>query len=583
MPARLLPLAPALALALLWGVGGPWLSQLESASLRPWLVAAGVVAGLGLGWGAEGGTRGALKMASRIAFGGALVAFFGAASLAHRLGAGPAVALGVCGVGSAVTAAVFSGLLAAGLPGDEKSSATLAAIVAAASGALVVAGWTLASGHVLGQRHADGARHAASQARDLCSIVAARALVSKQIDALAGELAPEGGYLVSVDEERKVTAGAGAGVPTGSVVEISEGEPYLCTAAGRTLPCAVRRLADGSDVIAAVPPAPLDGDVVIAFAAVGLLLGLGAVGLARLVVVGSTRDLDRVVAVLDNLGRGPHGMDKPVVAASLDEVGDLAAALGALRNHLRPTLADYEVALEKAQAADQARTQFLQLVSSELRSPLDAIVAGAQALLDPASEKLTPEQAEDVRIVSSSSLHLVDLIDEVLDISAIATGQVVLKFADVDVGRVVGEVAKAQRPIVQKKGVEVRIHIDEPSPHAKIDERRLRQVVTNLVGNAAKFTEKGFVEVSAHARGGEIEISVRDTGPGIAPEQLPRLFTEFVQLGSLKQRAHGTGLGLAICKRLVEAHGGRVSADSVPGQGSTFRVVVPVAGPPGAS
>jgi signal transduction histidine kinase len=149
------------------------------------------------------------------------------------------------------------------------------------------------------------------------------------------------------------------------------------------------------------------------------------------------------------------------------------------------------------------------------------------------------------------------------------------------VGQLVSDVAKAQRPIVQAKGVEVKIDVDSPSPRARADERRLRQVVTNLVGNAAKFTEKGHIAVSAKksGNGGEIEITVGDTGPGIDPKQLPRLFTEFVQLGSLKQRAHGTGLGLAICKRLVEAHGGRISAESTPGQGSIFRFVIPVAGP----
>jgi signal transduction histidine kinase len=538
------------------------------------------VAGLLLGWGARGGTRGGLAIGARVAFGGTFLALVGAAALAQRTGQGPAVALGISGLGSAVAAAVLSGLVAAALPGNEKSSSTVTAIVPAGTGALVVAAWAVATGCILGRSHTDGARHAAAQARDLCSIVAERALVSKQLDSLVSELGPDDGWLVSVDDNRRVLAGAGAGVPTGTIIDLSEGDPYLCHAAGRALPCAIRRLADGSHVIAAVPAPPLNGEMVIAFGVVGLLLALGAVGLARLVVAGATRDLDRVVAVLDNLGRGPHGLDKPVVAASLDEVGDLAAALGALRAHLRPTLADYQVALEKAQAADRARTDFLQLVSTELRSPLDQIVAGAQSLLDPASEKLSAEQAEDVRIVSSSSLHLVDLIDEVLDISAIATGQVTLKVSDVDLGRLAGDVAKTQRPMLQQKGVELRIHVDEPSPRAKVDERRLRQVVTNLVGNAGKFTEKGFIEVSTRVKGSEIEIAVRDTGPGIAPEQLPKLFTEFVQLGSLKQRAHGTGLGLAICKRLVEAHGGRVGAESTPGVGSRFFLVVPIAGPP---
>jgi signal transduction histidine kinase len=264
-------------------------------------------------------------------------------------------------------------------------------------------------------------------------------------------------------------------------------------------------------------------------------------------------------------------------------VGDLAVALGRLRAHHSPTLTDYATALEKAEAADRARTAFLGLVSTELRTPLDQIVASAKALLDPASEELAPEQAEDVRIVLSSSLHLHELIDEVLDVSAIATGQVALKLEDIDVGLLVSDVAKAQRPIVQKKGVEVRLDVEPPSPHVRGDERRLRQVLTNIISNASKFTEHGYIEVSARRRGDEVEVCVRDTGPGIDPKQLPRLFTEFVQLGSLKQRAHGTGLGLAICKRLVEAHGGRVAAESTLGQGSLFRVVLPVTGPGAAA
>ena len=104
-------------------------------------------------------------------------------------------------------------------------------------------------------------------------------------------------------------------------------------------------------------------------------------------------------------------------------------------------------------------------------------------------------------------------------------------------------------------------------------------MVTNIISNAVTFTETGSIELGAHKDGERIVISVKDTGPGIAAEQLPKLFSEFVQLGSLKQRARGTGLGLAICKRLVEAHGGQVAAESTPGKGSTFRVTVPARGP----
>jgi signal transduction histidine kinase len=132
---------------------------------------------------------------------------------------------------------------------------------------------------------------------------------------------------------------------------------------------------------------------------------------------------------------------------------------------------------------------------------------------------------------------------------------------------------------LQNKRVELHVQIAKPSPRARADERRLRQVVTNLVSNAVKFTEKGSIAIASRSDGMEVVVEVRDTGPGIPAAQLGRLFSEFVQLGSLKQRARGTGLGLAICKRLVEAHGGKVAVESEPGRGSTFRVHLPVAGP----
>ena len=353
----------------------------------------------------------------------------------------------------------------------------------------------------------------------------------------------------------------------------------LCRVGRRALPCAVRRLVDGSIVAAAVPTVAIAPTVVLGFGIAGLIVALTALGIGALIGGGTARDLARVATTLDELGRSPRGLDRPVVALSNDEVGDLATALGKLRARLQPGLADYQAALEKAQGADQARTEFLTLVSAELRNPLDRILAGARMLLDPGAEKLATEQKEDVRIVLTSATHLVDLIDEVLDISAIATGQVSLKLSDVDVGQLVGDVAKAQRPLVQHKSIEIKIDIESPSPHARADERRLRQVVTNIISNAVKFTEKGSIEIGARQDGEHVVISVKDTGPGIAEEQLPKLFSEFVQLGSLKQRARGTGLGLAICKRLVEAHGGHVGAESTLGKGSTFRVTLPTRGP----
>lgn len=582
--------AGALALAVAWSVVCPWLVALPRAqawALVPVDAAGAIAVGL-LAWRAGRGAvtlgpRGAVRLGGVVAIGGAAASLALALALVRPLGAAAAVALALAAGGATLYVALAVMLLAMWRIGRRRGddsvgrSVPLRLLMAGACGLLATAAWSLASGHVLGQLHADAERHAIDEARDLVAVVAQRALISDEIDAIAPTLAPAGGFLVSLDDEDRVVAGVGVGVPAGTEVEMPARD--LCRVGRRALPCAVRRLVDGTIVAAAVPAIPISTGVVLGFALAGLLVALTAVGIGALIGGGTARDLLRVAQTLDELGRTSRGLDRPVVALTNDEVGDLATALGQLRARLAPGLAEYQAALEKAQAADHARTDFLTMVSAELRNPLDRILAGARTLLDPAAEPLSDEQKEDVRIVLTSATHLVDLIDEVLDISAIATGQVLLKLGDVDVGQLVGDVAKAQRPLVQQKGVEIKIDIDAPSPHARADERRLRQVVTNIISNAVKFTDKGSIEIGVHKEGERVVVSVKDTGPGIAEEALPKLFSEFVQLGSLKQRARGTGLGLAICKRLVEAHGGQVTAESKVGAGSAFRVTLPARGP----
>ena len=570
--------AGAVALAVAWSLLCPWLVALPSSQARALLpfetLAAGVV-GLAA-WRATKsamalGPQGAVRLGGVITVVGVAAAAALGLGLLRSLGAAAAVAFALAAGGLTICVGLLVMLMASWRMGRRRGddaagrSVPLRALMAGAAGLLATTAWALASGHVLGQLHGDAERHALDEARDLVAIVAERALISDEIDAIAPELAPPGGFLVSLDDAGRVVGGVGAGVVAGSEVAMPTAD--LCRLGHRALPCAVRRLVDGSIVAAAVPTVAIAPSVVFGFTVAGLLVALTALGIGALIGGGTARDLGRVATTLDELGRSPRGLDRPVVALSNDEVGALATALGRLRARLQPGLADYQAALEKAQAADQMRTEFLTLVSAELRNPLDRILLGARTLLDPGAEKLTDEQKEDVRIVLTSATHLVDLIDEVLDISAIATGQVSLKLTDVDVGQLVGDVAKAQRPLVQQKGVEIKIDIESPSPHARADERRLRQVVTNIISNAVKFTDKGSIEIGARKQGDRIVVAVKDTGPGIADEQLPRLFSEFVQLGTLKQRARGTGLGLAICKRLVEAHGGQVTAESMLGQG----------------
>jgi signal transduction histidine kinase len=581
--------AGALALAVAWSLLCPWLVALPSAQahvLAPFEAFAAILVGLMAWRGTESavalGPRGAVRMGGLLTLLGAAASVALGLSLLRSLGAAAAVAFALAAGGLTICVGLIVTLVAAWRIGRRRGDETagrsipLRGLMAGAAGLLATAAWALASGHVLGQLHADAERHAIDEARDLCAIVAERALISDEIDAIAPTLAPPGGYLVSLDDTGRVVGGVGADVVAGTEV-VTLGDE--CRIGHRALPCAVRRLVDGSIVAAAVPQVAIAPSVVLGFSIAGLLVALTALGIGALIGSGSARDLARVATTLDELGRSPRGLDRPVVALSNDEVGDLATALGRLRARLQPGLAEYQSALEKAQAADSARTEFLTLVSAELRNPLDRILAGARTLLDPNNEKLSDEQKEDVRIVLTSATHLVDLIDEVIDVSAIATGQVSLKLGDVDVGQLVGDVAKAQRPLVQHKAVEIKIDIDSPSPHARADERRLRQVITNIISNAVKFTDKGSIEIAARRDAERVIISVKDTGPGIAEEQLPKLFSEFVQLGSLKQRARGTGLGLAICKRLVEAHGGQVAAESTLGKGSTFRILLPARGP----
>jgi len=139
----------------------------------------------------------------------------------------------------------------------------------------------------------------------------------------------------------------------------------------------------------------------------------------------------------------------------------------------------------------------------------------------------------------------------------------------------VTDVARAQKPLTAPKGVAMNVELPDTALRLTADERRLRQVVTNLVSNAVKFTSTGSITLSARRDRDHVRLDVTDTGTGMDPAQLPRLFTEFVQLGTLRERARGTGLGLAICKRIIEAHGGTIFADSELGKGTTFTVRLP--------
>ena len=199
-----------------------------------------------------------------------------------------------------------------------------------------------------------------------------------------------------------------------------------------------------------------------------------------------------------------------------------------------------------------------------------------QAELLQNSGQLTTPQAEDVALIRAATAELRELVDAVLDLSSLHTAKISIARAPIDLGAIAAEVARGLRPQVEARGVALVVEAQPDLPLVRGDAGRLRQVVTNLVGNAVKFAAHGRVTVALGRDGAGVVMAVRDDGPGIPAESMPMLFQPFEQVGGARERRGGSGLGLAICKRIVEAHGGEISVESEPGAGSTFRVRLPV-------
>ncbi|TXL70860.1 GAF domain-containing protein [Vineibacter terrae] len=227
--------------------------------------------------------------------------------------------------------------------------------------------------------------------------------------------------------------------------------------------------------------------------------------------------------------------------------------------------------------ASQHKSQFLANMSHELRTPLNAVLGYAELLIDGIYGEL-PDRARGVlERMQSNGQHLLGLINEVLDLSKIEAGQLKLTLDTYALSAIVQTVVAATESLASAKGLKLKAVVAANLPAGVGDERRLAQVLLNLVGNAIKFTDQGSVEIVAVARGPTFEIAVSDTGPGIAAEDQTRIFEEFQQIDNTStRRKGGTGLGLAISRRIVAMHGGALIVESALGRGSTFRVVLPV-------
>jgi signal transduction histidine kinase len=231
--------------------------------------------------------------------------------------------------------------------------------------------------------------------------------------------------------------------------------------------------------------------------------------------------------------------------------------------------------LEQASAA---KSQFLANMSHEFRTPLNAILGYTSMLLQGVSGEMTPHQRRNLQRIDSNGRHLLQVINEILDITRIEAGRMPVNASDFELPELLQEVMAEMDPIVARTKLAVRTALAPQLPTLHSDRQKVKQIVLNLLSNALKFTHEGSVQVSAEYEPatGSVSISVKDTGIGIAPEHMEKIFEDFQQVDSSPTRAYGgTGLGLSICRRLASMMGGRVTVQSTLGQGSTFTLHLP--------
>jgi signal transduction histidine kinase len=270
------------------------------------------------------------------------------------------------------------------------------------------------------------------------------------------------------------------------------------------------------------------------------------------------------------ISAGARGFNRGIVGAIRLQLEN-AALVDSLRS-----------AKEAAEAANRTKSQFLAHMSHELRTPLNAVIGYSEILLEDADGDRGEEHFSDLKRINSAGRHLLSLVNDVLDLSKIEAGRMELVMAPIDPDRFIQQVVETCRALVAEHGNKLVIERGSDLGSFIGDATKLRQVVLNLVANAAKFTENGVITLSVarkrQADGDWLAIAVRDTGIGISPENLEKLFTNYTQADPLiGQKYGGTGLGLALSQRFCRLMGGEIVSESIIDRGSCFTIRIPVA------
>jgi signal transduction histidine kinase len=310
-----------------------------------------------------------------------------------------------------------------------------------------------------------------------------------------------------------------------------------------------------------------------------IAVAAGSVVLALLLGLALSRSLTGPIQKMDTrlAAIAAGDFSGHVAVPNRDELGALAANLNRMNDQLGRLYRDLET-------ASRHKSEFLANMSHELRTPLNAVIGFSDVLQERLFGDLNEKQAEYVADIQTSGRHLLTLINDILDLSKVEAGRMELQISVFAISEVLENAVALARERATRHGISLGLKVETSAGAVAADERKIKQVLFNLLANALKFTAPGgTLDVVARGDGDEVLVSIKDDGIGIAPADQARIFEEFQQIGR-SQLQEGTGLGLALSRRFVELHGGRLWVESEPGQGSTFTFTVPrtQGGDPGA-
>lgn len=313
-----------------------------------------------------------------------------------------------------------------------------------------------------------------------------------------------------------------------------------------------------------------------------IVAALVAIIAAIFVVTRIVRSVQRLSLTAQTLASGD--LSARAQTSGLNEVAQVGNAFNAMASRVNNLIGELEKqvdAAEKARAAaersDQVKSAFLASMSHELRTPLNSVINFTKFVVRGIMGPVTERQEETLNKVIASGQHLLNLINDVLDMSKIESGSLNLFIEDdLNLNEILESVMAAGEAIIGEKSVAIRRDIQPNLPTMRGDRKRITQIFLNIVSNACKFTQEGYVQVTAKVEDGTLHFTVKDSGPGIDVEDQASVFESFKQTTSGLRQGEGTGLGMPISKNLTEAHGGQLWFDSIPGEGTTFFVTLPV-------